>query len=143
MKDNSPVYNPGTSKDPLIIFSPETVAKSKEVKTGKQRNERIKKNISETKNNIKTVKRNKSKRYIMKNKRREELESSDSNDDENISIYKVILFVYSFALFFLIVFSFFCLLWQNQNHSKNITSKCDTESIYVENLVRDPWRYVY
>ncbi|KAK9297407.1 hypothetical protein QLX08_008848 [Tetragonisca angustula] len=88
LKDNSPVYNPGTSKDPLIIFSPETVAKSKEVKTGKQRNERIKKNISETKNNIKTVKRNKSKRYIMKNKRREELESSDSNDDENISIYK-------------------------------------------------------
>ncbi|KAK1124635.1 hypothetical protein K0M31_006008 [Melipona bicolor] len=89
LKDNSPVYNPGTSKkDPLIIFSPETVAKSKNVKTRKQRNERIKKNTSETpKNDIKTVKRNTSKRYIMKNKRQEELESSDSSD-ENISIYK-------------------------------------------------------
>ncbi|XP_043513988.1 uncharacterized protein LOC122530770 isoform X2 [Frieseomelitta varia] len=89
LKDNSPVYNPGTSKDPLIIFSPETVTKSKDVKTGKQRNERIKKNISGTKNNIRTVKRNKSKRYIMKNKRQEELESSDSSDDENISRYKL------------------------------------------------------
>lgn len=101
MKDNSPVYNPGTSKDPLIIFSPETFAKSKE---------RIKKNTSETpktKSNIKTVRRNKFKRYIMKNKKQEELESSDSSDDENISMYKVILLVYFFAFFsysFLIFF---------------------------------------
>ncbi|KOX79280.1 hypothetical protein WN51_09082 [Melipona quadrifasciata] len=117
LKDNSPVYNPGTSKkDPLIIFSPETVAKSKSVKTRKQRNEKIKKNTSETpKNDIKTVKRNASKRYIMKNKRQEELESSDSSDNENISIYK--------------------------NHSKNIMNKCNTETINVENLVCDAWRY--
>lgn len=135
MKDNSPVYNPGTSQDPLTIFSPETFAKSKGVKKGKQRNERIKENTSEatkTKNNIKTIERNKSKRYIMKNKRREELESSDSSDDENISIYEVILLVYFFAFLSSIRFpSFLFTFAKNQNHSRNITNKCDTESINV------------
>ncbi|CAD1474461.1 unnamed protein product, partial [Heterotrigona itama] len=90
LKDNSPVYNPGTSQVPSIIFSPETSAKSKDVKKGKQINERIKKSTSKTpkaKNNIKTVERNKSRRRIMRNKRQEELESSDSSD-ENISIYE-------------------------------------------------------
>ncbi|XP_043798321.1 uncharacterized protein LOC122717892 isoform X2 [Apis laboriosa] len=80
MKDNNPVYKPGTIQDNnnRINNSLEHVTKNS-----------LKMLMGNTENIVKKIKNNKSKKFATKNTKKTRMsESSDSNSDHNISIYK-------------------------------------------------------
>ncbi|XP_071873105.1 uncharacterized protein isoform X2 [Bombus fervidus] len=133
LKDNNPVYNPGTSQNSLIISPHKSPAKNNDIKRRKNRSDSSKKShldilaqnvptispeklIKPTKNDTKLVRHRRPTRIVTRNKRKvlqEVSESSVSSDDKNISAY------------------------ENQKmtfNSGNIISKDDIESINAENL---------
>ncbi|XP_068965152.1 metacaspase-2-like isoform X1 [Bombus flavifrons] len=133
LKDNNPVYNPGTSQNSLIVSPHKSSAKSNDIKRRKNRSDSSKKNhldilaqnvptispeklVKSTKNNTKLVGHNRPTRIVTRSKRKalqEVSESSVSSDGKNISAY------------------------ENQKmtfNSGNIISKDDVESINAENL---------
>ncbi|XP_060816752.1 uncharacterized protein LOC132907554 isoform X2 [Bombus pascuorum] len=132
LKDNNPVYNPGTSQNSLIISPHKSPAKNNDIKRRKSRGDSSKQNhldilaqnvptispeklIKPTKNDTKLVRHNRPTRIVTRNKRKalqEVSESSVSSDGKNISAY------------------------ENQKmtfNSGNIISKDDIESINAEN----------
>lgn len=133
LKDNNPVYNPGTSQNSLIISPHKSSAKNNDIKRRKNRSNSSKKShldilaqnvptispdklVKPTKNDRKLVEHNRSTRIVTRNKRKalqEVSESSVSSDGKNISAY------------------------ENQKmtfNSGKIISKDDIESINAENL---------
>ncbi|XP_043593383.1 uncharacterized protein LOC122572476 isoform X2 [Bombus pyrosoma] len=133
LKDNNPVYNPGTSQNSLIISPHKSSAKNNDIKRRKNRSDSSKKShldilaqnvptispeklVKPTKNDTKLVGHNRSTRIVTRNKRKalqEVSESSVSSVSKNISAY------------------------ENQKmtfNSGNIISKDDIESINAENL---------
>lgn len=66
--------------------------------------------MGNTENIVKKIKNNKSKKFATKNTKKTRMsESSDSSNDHNISVYKVILFLFLFLCFFDLHILFFLL----------------------------------